>query len=54
MRLAAERQLLAQPYSGFWRAVDTFKDRAELEALYESNRCAVDGVGRGDRNGTNR
>jgi glucose-1-phosphate cytidylyltransferase len=38
-RLAPERKLLAQPYSGFWRAVDTFKDRAEMEALYESNRC---------------
>jgi glucose-1-phosphate cytidylyltransferase len=39
MRLAPERRLLAQPYHGFWRAIDTFKDRAEMEALYESNRC---------------
>jgi glucose-1-phosphate cytidylyltransferase len=35
-RLAAERRFLAQPYEGFWRAVDTFKDRAEMEAMYES------------------
>jgi len=38
-RLFPERRLLAQPYTGFWRAIDTFKDRAEMEALYESNRC---------------
>jgi glucose-1-phosphate cytidylyltransferase len=38
-RLIADERLLAQPYKGFWRAVDTFKDRAEMELLYESNRA---------------
>jgi glucose-1-phosphate cytidylyltransferase len=38
-RLAPHRRLLAQPHTGFWRAIDTFKDRAEMEALYESNCC---------------
>ena len=31
--------MLAQPYTGFWRAVDTFKDRAELEDMYLRGRC---------------
>lgn len=38
-RLVADQLLFAQPYKGFWRAVDTFKDRAEMELLYEGNRC---------------
>jgi len=38
-RLIAEGRLLAQPYTGFWRAVDTFKDRAEMEQLYQGARC---------------
>ena len=38
-RLLPERRLLAQRYTGFWRAADTFKDRAELEELYHSGRC---------------
>jgi glucose-1-phosphate cytidylyltransferase len=33
-RLLAESGLLAQRYTGFWRAADTFKDRVELEDLY--------------------
>jgi glucose-1-phosphate cytidylyltransferase len=38
-RLVADKRLLAQPYTGFWRAVDTFKDRAEMEDLYQRGRC---------------
>ncbi|MEQ4301351.1 glucose-1-phosphate cytidylyltransferase [Plantactinospora sp. B6F1] len=38
-RLLPERRLIAQRYTGFWRAADTFKDRAELEQLYQSARC---------------
>ncbi len=38
-RLLPERRLIAQRYTGFWRAADTFKDRAELEELYRSARC---------------
>ena len=38
-RLLPERRLIAQRYTGFWRAADTFKDRAELEELYRSGRC---------------
>jgi glucose-1-phosphate cytidylyltransferase len=38
-RLLPQRRLVAQRYTGFWRAADTFKDRAELEDLYHSARC---------------
>jgi glucose-1-phosphate cytidylyltransferase len=38
-RLLVERRVIAQRYTGFWRAADTFKDRAELEQLYHSARC---------------
>jgi glucose-1-phosphate cytidylyltransferase len=38
-RLLADRRVIAQRYTGFWRAADTFKDRAELEALHRSARC---------------
>ncbi|HEY0699143.1 MAG TPA: glucose-1-phosphate cytidylyltransferase [Micromonospora sp.] len=38
-RLLPTGGLLAQRHSGFWRAADTFKDRAELEELYHSGRC---------------
>ncbi len=33
-RLAAERQLLAYPYDGFWRNMDTFKDKLGLDELW--------------------
>jgi glucose-1-phosphate cytidylyltransferase len=32
-RLYPTGQLMAQRYTGFWRAIDTFKDRAEAEEL---------------------
>ncbi|MEV0273932.1 glucose-1-phosphate cytidylyltransferase [Hamadaea sp. NPDC050747] len=32
-RLHPTGRLMAQRYKGFWRAVDTFKDRAEMEEL---------------------
>jgi glucose-1-phosphate cytidylyltransferase len=38
-RLLPDGRLIAQRYTGFWRAADTFKDRAELEELYRSARC---------------
>nr|MDT0658345.1 glucose-1-phosphate cytidylyltransferase [Micromonospora sp. DSM 115978] len=38
-RLLPDGKLTAQRYTGFWRAADTFKDRAELEELYRSGRC---------------
>ncbi|RKR88042.1 glucose-1-phosphate cytidylyltransferase [Micromonospora pisi] len=38
-RLLPQRRLMAQRYTGFWRAADTFKDRAELEELYHSASC---------------
>jgi glucose-1-phosphate cytidylyltransferase len=38
-RLLPDGRLMAQRYTGFWRAADTFKDRAELEELYRSGRC---------------
>jgi glucose-1-phosphate cytidylyltransferase len=33
-RLIPDGKLLAQRYNGFWRAADTFKDRAELDEMY--------------------
>jgi len=38
-RLVPERRLLAHRYSGFWRAADTFKDRAELEDMFHRGQC---------------
>ncbi len=38
-RLVPERKLLAQRYTGFWRAADTFKDRAELEDMFHRGQC---------------
>jgi glucose-1-phosphate cytidylyltransferase len=38
-RLLPARRLMAQRHTGFWRAADTFKDRAELEQLYHAGRC---------------
>lgn len=38
-RLVPEGRLMAQRYDGFWRAADTFKDRAELEEMYHRGDC---------------
>jgi len=38
-RLVARGGLLAQCYNGFWRAADTFKDRAELEEMFDRGEC---------------
>jgi glucose-1-phosphate cytidylyltransferase len=38
-RLVPQRRLLAHRYNGFWRAADTFKDRAELEDMYHRGQC---------------
>jgi glucose-1-phosphate cytidylyltransferase len=38
-RMVADGKLLAQPYTGFWRAVDTFKDRAEMDELHRHGKC---------------
>jgi glucose-1-phosphate cytidylyltransferase len=38
-RLAEHEALLAQRYDGFWRAADTFKDRAELEEMFHRGEC---------------
>src|SRR5271165_3051800 len=32
-RLIAERQLLAIPHEGFWRNMDTFKDKMQLDDM---------------------
>jgi glucose-1-phosphate cytidylyltransferase len=34
--LAGKRRLLAYPYRGYWQAADTFKERAALDAAYDS------------------
>jgi glucose-1-phosphate cytidylyltransferase len=33
-RLIAMRKLVSVPYNGFWKNMDTFKDKVELEAMY--------------------
>jgi glucose-1-phosphate cytidylyltransferase len=38
-RLIAGRKLLAYPYDGFWAPMDTLKEKANLDALYESGRA---------------
>jgi glucose-1-phosphate cytidylyltransferase len=38
-RLAAQRQLAAYRYSGHWMAVDTFKDRQEMEDLWVAGKA---------------
>ena len=38
-RLVPERRLLAHRHAGFWRAADTFKDRAELEDMFHRGQC---------------
>jgi glucose-1-phosphate cytidylyltransferase len=38
-RLIPQRKLLAHRYEGFWRAADTFKDRAELEDMFHRGQC---------------
>jgi glucose-1-phosphate cytidylyltransferase len=35
-RLMAKRELLAYPFDGFWRNMDTFKDRQDLEELWSA------------------
>lgn len=35
-RLAADGQLIAYRHSGFWKAMDTLRDRRDLEALWAS------------------
>jgi len=38
-RLIAENQLVGHPYDGFWKAMDTFKDKQQLEDLYASRKA---------------
>jgi glucose-1-phosphate cytidylyltransferase len=38
-RLVPDGRLLAQRHTGFWRAADTFKDRAELEDMFHRGQC---------------
>jgi glucose-1-phosphate cytidylyltransferase len=33
-RLMRKRELIAKPFDGFWRSMDTFKDRQDLEDLW--------------------
>jgi len=37
--LAAEGELAAWPHSGFWHAMDTLRDKTELEELWSSGRA---------------
>jgi glucose-1-phosphate cytidylyltransferase len=35
-RLIVKRELMAVPYDGFWRSMDTFKDKIELDELVKT------------------
>ena len=35
-RLVQEKQLIGYPYDGFWASMDTFKDKQQLESMYEA------------------
>jgi glucose-1-phosphate cytidylyltransferase len=53
-RLIERNELVAYPYEGFFRPMDTIKDRQSLEALHESGRApwlhaGLKGSARGDR-----
>jgi glucose-1-phosphate cytidylyltransferase len=37
--LAAENQLMAYKHDGFWRPMDTLRDKIELESMWNSNSC---------------
>ncbi len=38
-RLIAERKLTATSYHGFWRAMDTLKDKIEFDRMHEAGDC---------------
>ncbi len=38
-RLIAQRQLAAYPYTGFWRAMDTFKDKIAFDRMESRGDC---------------
>jgi glucose-1-phosphate cytidylyltransferase len=38
-RLIEQKQLLAVEYDGFWRNMDTFKDKIQLDQMVESNQA---------------
>jgi hypothetical protein len=38
-RLVPSGRVMAQQHKGFWRAADTFKDRAELEEMFNKGTC---------------
>jgi glucose-1-phosphate cytidylyltransferase len=38
-RLIAQRQLMAYPYDGFWRNMDTFKDKQTLDGLWAQGKA---------------
>jgi glucose-1-phosphate cytidylyltransferase len=37
-RLVEQEQLMGYPYGGFWKAMDTFKDKQQLDALFAKGR----------------
>ena len=36
-KLAKDKQLYAYRHSGFWKCMDTLKDKNDLESMLESN-----------------
>jgi glucose-1-phosphate cytidylyltransferase len=38
-KLAADRQLSAHRHGGFWRCMDTLRDKLELEKLWETGKA---------------
>ena len=38
-RLIDRDELIGHPYSGFWKSMDTFKDKQQLDDLYAKGRA---------------
>jgi glucose-1-phosphate cytidylyltransferase len=38
-RMIKDRKLMAYKYNGFWRGVDTFKDKHEIDDLYKADKA---------------
>jgi len=39
-RLTQDQELVAYRHSGFWKAMDTLRDKIELENLWKSNKAS--------------
>jgi glucose-1-phosphate cytidylyltransferase len=40
MTLADRRELIAYPHTGFWQAMDTLRDKTQLESLWAQGKAS--------------